>query len=170
MSGRQWAQRIEIVASLSVILTLVFLILEVRGNTSAIERPITLDRWVSVTDVFINNSDLAETYVKIKAVDGVEPLVQAFIDRYALSAEESVRWTRGLMRVWGGLHADYLYSGPSQSLERQVRGLLSFPDNELFWRYWIAPGGLGDDFNSYVAGGRAAAYPERSEGATSENP
>ena len=169
MSGRQWAQRIEIIASLSVILTLVFLILEVRGNTSTIERQIMLDQYVSVTDVFINNSDMAEAFVKIKAVDGVEPLIQAFIDRYALSAEESVRWTRFLMLRWGGLRADYVYSGPSQSLEGQIKGLLSFPDNELFWRYAIAPN-LRDDFNTYVVSVRAAAYPERGEGTASENP
>ena len=107
MSGRHWAQRIEIVASLSVILTLVFLILEVRGNTSTIERQIMLDQYVSVTDVFINNSDMAETFVKIKAVDGLEPLIQAFTDRYALSAEESVRWTRFLMLRWGGLRDEF---------------------------------------------------------------
>jgi hypothetical protein len=169
MSGRQWAQRIEIVASLSVILTLVFLILEVRGHSSAIERQIMRDQWISVSDVIINNSDMAETYVKIKAVDGVEPLIQAFIDRYTLSAEESVRWTRFQLLHWGGIRADYVYSGPSQALEEQISGLLGFPDNELFWRYAIAPD-LRDDFNAYVASVRAAAYPERSEGTASENP
>jgi hypothetical protein len=107
MNTQAWAQRAEIVASCAVVVTLVFVILEIRSNTAAIERRATLDRATSLSAPFFMSPDMPAILAKVKAVDGLDPELQAFADRYNLSAEESILWTRHLGEIWEGLQADY---------------------------------------------------------------
>jgi hypothetical protein len=91
--------------------------------------------------------------VKVKAVDGLEPLNQAFSKRYDLSPEESELWGRHLSAIWDGLQADYLYTGRSEQLDHFIQSLLSYPDNQMYWEFesaWFAA-----DFRSYVESVRA---------------
>jgi len=148
MNLQAWAQRAEIVASCAVVITLIFLIAEVRNNTLAIERQATLDRTESLASPFLTNPELARVLAKVKKVDGAEPLTRALSERYALTAEESILWARHLHAVWHGLEADYLYSGPSEWLDRYVKGLLLFPDGQIYWQYENA--WHDADFRSYV--------------------
>jgi hypothetical protein len=133
MRLQPWTQLAEIVASAAVVITLLFLIMEVRGNTRAVERQIGLDGVARVTAPLINFADFAEIYGRVKAIDGPEPLTAAFAERYRLTLEQSVRWARYHHQLWLGLQADYLYSGPSARLDNTLRVLLSFPDSRLFW-------------------------------------
>ncbi len=153
MNLQSWAHRAEITASFAVIVTLVFLLLEVRNNTMAIERQANLDRAANLSAPFLATPDLSRVLAKVKAVDGVEPLTQAFSERYDLSVEESVLWSRHLFVIWGGLEADYLYSGSSEKLDRHIEDLLSYPDVQIYWEHnyvWHT-----EDFRLYVESIRA---------------
>lgn len=133
MKLERWAHWAEIGASLAVVVSLVFLIQEVRYNTKILERQAVLDRTEAFNTPFFGNSDLPSILVRIKAVDGGDPVEQAFIDRYALTPEEAAQWVRHLALLWTVLEADYRVNGESGSLAAIARGLLESPDNQLFW-------------------------------------
>ncbi len=135
MKLQQWANWAEIAASVGVVVTLVFLLQEVRGNTLAIERQASLDRAASWTAPFFPSEDLPDILAKVKAVDGLNPGYQALVDRYDLTVEESILWDRHLASIWVRLETEYLYDGPSEGLERTVKGLLSNLDNQVYWEH-----------------------------------
>jgi hypothetical protein len=148
MNTQEWAQRAEIVASCAVVVTLVFVIVEIRSNTAAIERRSILDRASTLNTPFFTSPDMPTILAKVKAVDGMDPIPQALADRYSLSAEESILWERHLNEIWIGLEADYLHGGPSEHLEWPIRGLLSTPDNQLYWD--LVGSEFSAEFSSYV--------------------
>ncbi len=153
MKLEQWVNWAEITASLAVVVTVVLLIQEVRGNTEAIERQATLDRATAFNSPFFTNPQLPAVLAKIKAIDGLDPIPQALIERYKLTPEEAILWERHLARIWMGLEADYSMSGESQELEATIRDLLTHPDCQLYWTHATSIGGLhagNTDFSSYV--------------------
>ena len=68
---------------------------------------------------------------RIREVDGADPLLTAFVERYGFTTEEAILWTRHLRLLWNGLEADYLYGQPEDAIA-MVQGLLTIPDNRLF--------------------------------------
>ena len=145
-----WAQFAELLSSVAVIVTLFFLIVEVRNNTRALERQIELDGISRVTGPLISSSDFAEIYGKVKEVDGAEPLTVALSKRYRLTLDQSVRWARYHHQIWLGLQADYLHNGRSDRLDATIRSLLPFPDSKQFWQH--EKGLFTKSFVSYVEG------------------
>lgn len=149
MKLQQWAHWAEIIASLAVVVTLVFLLREVRGNTLALERESALDRATAIDAPFMANSEMASVLTKIKIVDGSEPYEQAMVERYDLTYEEAIMWGRHLALIWSGLEADYALSGESQGVEDRIQMLLSFPDNQVFWEH-TGPELYSAGFQAYV--------------------
>ena len=133
MKLQQWAHWAEIGASVGVIIALLLLLQEVRGNTLAIERQASLDRAAIWTAPFFPSPDLPDILAKIKTVDGLEPVDQEFVDRYNLTAEESILWTRHLASIWTRLETEYLYDGPSERLASLIQDFLTYPDEQLYW-------------------------------------
>ncbi len=148
MQDSRWAQRVEIVASISVVVTLVLLVIEVRGNTKAVERQVLLDRASTVSAPFMEGPELLEAFKRVKEVDGWDAMHVEFMERYDMNPTQSVAWTFFLYKVWSGLRADFAYAGPSDKLASEIRSLLSYPDNQLYWKYF----GLDHDpeFTAYV--------------------
>ena len=150
MKVERWAHWAEIIASLAVVVSLVILVQEVRRNTAAIERQAVLDRATAVNGPFMEESPLPAIIAKIKAVDGADEIDSAFVDRYDLSYEEAVRWTRHLSLIWQALEADFLARGVSPESERMIKSLLAAPDNQLLWEMGAPQ--VGDpEFRNYVA-------------------
>ncbi len=146
MSERKWVHWVEVLAAISVVVSLVLLVIEVRANTRALERQILLDRSANVSAPFTSGPELLEAFEKIKAVDGWRPEDAAFMRRYDLAADQAVAWNMFLLHVWRGLEADYVYSGPSEDLAASIRSLFTFPDNRLFY----SPGIFSAEFAEYV--------------------
>jgi len=149
----RWVNWAEITASLAVVVTVVLLIQEVRGNTEAIERKATLDRATAFNSPFFTNPQLPAVLAKIKAIDGLDPIPQALIERYKLTSEEAILWERHLASIWMGLQADYSMRGESQELETTIRDLLTNPDCQLYWQHATSTGGWhagNTDFSNYV--------------------
>jgi hypothetical protein len=149
MKLERWAHWSEIGASLAVVVSLVFLIQEVRTNTKILERQAVLDRTQAFNAPFFADSPLPSILVRIKAVDGADPVEQAFAERYDLTAEEAARWVRHLALLWTTLEADYRVNGMSPSLEAVARGLLESRDNQLFWELG-APQVASSGFREYL--------------------
>jgi hypothetical protein len=150
MKLEKWAHWAEIVASVAVVVTLVILVGEVRGNTLALERQADLDRASALTTPFFSAPQLASVLNRIKAVDGLDPLPQALKDRYGLTAEEAILWERHLWLVWLQHEADFQRSGPSPKLNAWIAAALATPDNLLYWETMGPVAGAG--FRAYVDG------------------
>lgn len=133
MDYKKWAAWTEIVASIAVVVTLAFLIYEVRQNTAAIERQTFLDRQARLVNPYMESPEFRTIYSKIKNKDGREPRVEAFINHYGLSDEEAVYWVRHLDENWSGIEADFAQFGPSDEIDEMIIGFLRFPDAELYW-------------------------------------
>ena len=129
----RWARVVEIAANVAIVATLAFLVLEVRGNTRVLERQSILDRSNAIAMPLLISPQLPSILAKIKKTDGQHPTYQAFIDRYDLTPEESIQWERHLFLIWFGLEADFRNTGESPELEGAVRGLLAYPDNQIYW-------------------------------------
>lgn len=127
-----WKDRMEVVVGLSVLVSLIVLIVEVRTNTRAIERQSDLDYIDAVTQPYIDDVQMGEVLAKIKAVDGREPTVAALMAAYELSDVEAAAWGRFLYRTWFGVEADFRYGG-REMVEESVRLLLPYPDAEIYW-------------------------------------
>jgi len=150
MNTRKWATWMEIVASVAVVITLVFLIYEVRQNTLAIERQTILDRQSRLVYPYLSSGDFRAVYAKIKVKDGRELRVKALIDRYELTDDESVLWVRHLDDNWKGIEADYIQYGPSPDLDGLIVGFLNFPDAKLYWESSVKEGVFSTPFVDHV--------------------
>lgn len=148
MKLQDWTHFAEITASVAVIISLLFLTHQVGENTSAIERQILLDRSSALTSPFLSDGRLPAILSKIKAIDGVDPLEQSFIDRYLLTYEEASIWVRYQLVVWKGLEADFIADGESPKMESYIEHLLTFADVQLAWKNGIMVSDA--DFIAYV--------------------
>jgi len=127
----RWA---EIIASVAVVVSLIFLTIEVRENTLAVESQAIRDRSQSLNFSFVTSSKVPEILAKIKETDGPEALEQAYVDRYGLSYEEAGIWARYVGQIWTNLEADFTLNGESEGLKERIQLLLiNFPDEQLFW-------------------------------------
>ncbi len=89
MNLKKAAQITEIIGGAGILISLVVLIFEVRANTNAIDRQASLDRNARIFEPYISN--IPDIYTKVKAVDGLEPIVNQYVDAYDLPPVEAVR-------------------------------------------------------------------------------
>ncbi len=155
--GRGLATVVEIVTGISVVITLVLLLVEVRANTGALERQIRMDQAQSVAEPVLDDALLRSAYRKVKQRDGWEPEITSFMDQYGLTEEESIAWTRFLYWAWVRREADFTYLGRDPDLAASIHGLLVFPDNQLFWD--TGRDGFSEEFQAWVDEIRATLPP-----------
>lgn len=151
----QWSHWAEIVASVAIVVSLVFLIQEVRYNSSIMERQAVLDRTEAFNAPFFQESPLPAILTKVKEVDGYDAIELAFVERYDLTYQEATLWVRHLSVLWAVLEADYRVGGLTPELTAMVQGLLATDDNRLFWEQG-APLVTSGGFRAYVDGVRGA--------------
>ena len=143
----QWA---GVLANLGVIVSLVFLVRGVQDNTTTLRIQADAERAAALSDRILTNPGLAEVLAKIKAVDGREPNVLAFQERYGLSYAEAVTWIRYLGEGWSVLEAQYSRFGRSDVLAHRIRQLLANPDQALWYDTGTPSWYLGEEFQTYV--------------------
>ena len=139
--------QLEWITGLAVVISLIVLIVEVRANTQAIEREILIGSSARLAEPFLSGPELFSAYERVKAVDGWEPMTEAFMEQYDMESAEAIAWLRYLIQIWQGVEADFAYSGRTQELESRVRSLLGYPDNQLYWS--VAPA-YSDEFEAFV--------------------
>ena len=160
MKIAEWAPIAEVVSSVAVVVTVCVLILEVRGNTAALERQARLGYLETTFGDVYRSPYLPAIVVKIDAVDGVGATSKALIERYGLSQEEAVRWFRFASKEWGSLLADYEYFGDRNRLRRAIAGLIRFPPHQIYWEKY-GKQQFQSDFVQYVESVRDGTLPAK---------
>jgi hypothetical protein len=149
MKLERWAHASEIFGAIAIVISLVILIFEVRNNTAIQQQQMQIDRALNFTDTFLNAPHLADIYAKVKAVDGIEPLAGAYVERYSLTPAEAVLWSRMVQRTLFTWQAQYLFSGPTEDLESEIRNVFKYVDLQM--AYDINEDELlGPEFIEYV--------------------
>ena len=144
----QWA---ELIANLAVVVSVVFLSLEIRKNTKTIESQYIKERSLRLNQHFINSPLLPSILEKVKHIDGPEPGEASLMKRYNLNYQEAAIHGRYLTEVITGLEAEYLQNGPSQGLMHNIQLLFLFPDIYLSWDNGYFPQIQSLEFIEYVS-------------------
>jgi hypothetical protein len=153
MKLKMWVDLAEISASIAVVISLVVLIFQIRESNELrqYEAGIRTAEWDS--RVFIESNHLSKILAKIKEVDGIDPYITDYANRYGLTLEEVGIWTRWLALTWSGMAEEYDRYGPNDDLASAIERLASYRDQELWLEGHILEGRLGpysDEFRSYV--------------------
>jgi hypothetical protein len=149
MTLQKWAHISEIFGGIAIVVSLLVLIHEVRSNTFLQELQMSETRYLNYTDTYLESRELAEIYAKVKAIDGLEPLTAAYVDRYQLTPSEAVIWARNVQRTLWIWQSQFFFGGPSNELENEIRNVFEYPD--LRMGYEINEDNLlGPEFIEYV--------------------
>ena len=135
MKLEKWALIAEVVSGLAVVLTLIFVLLELRTNNDFLERQLNLDRIDRTSITVLESEYLPDIIEKIKEVhiDEIGTATQTFMDRYDLSFVEADRFTRYLRQQWQGFEADYLAGARYPRMEQTIAALHTFSEQALYW-------------------------------------
>jgi hypothetical protein len=127
-----WKDAVELIGLTALTISVVALIYEVRANTAAIDYQAKMDSVRAVADPFFESDTMSGILAKIKVVDGFPPPIPAYREKYDLSEEEAILWTRHMIVLWGSIEATYLSYGPSPGLEQNITMLLTNQDNRIY--------------------------------------
>jgi len=147
---RNWVELSELVASIAVVISLVFLIYEIRQNTVTLEKQIWMDRQSRMVDPYLSSDEIRSAYAKIKSKDGLEHRVDVFVEKYDLDTEEAVAWVRMLDAMWYGYEIDFWTFGKNDALDSVILGMLQNPDQMLYWDAVVRENSLTSEFIEHV--------------------
>jgi hypothetical protein len=125
---RDW---LEIGATFAVLAGLLLVVQEIRVNTKAVALQAAIDTSAALTDPFFQSAELHSASQKIHDIDGAYAPEAALIQRYDLSPEEAIVWSRHLLQIWILLEATYEFQDKETAI-RHARVLLLAPDNRAF--------------------------------------
>ena len=128
MRLEKWALVAEIIGGAAIIASLFVLIQEVQQNTALQNRQIQIERSLQYTDPYLDPSATREVYAKVKAIDGLEPLAEAYVERYGLTPEEAVLWSRLVSRTFFYWQFDYEFQGQYEGLATELSAARRYPD------------------------------------------
>ena len=131
MARKDWKEHVEVVGIAAVVVSLVVLIIEVRENTAAIDRQISMDRASALAEPFFE-SELPSILAKIASVESVTPTLSSYMELWDLSESEAILWERHLTLLWETLEAQFVADGPSEQLDNLVSILLGNRDNQIY--------------------------------------
>ncbi|MBC2839849.1 hypothetical protein [Robiginitalea sp. SC105] len=151
MKLKKLVQWVELVANIAVVISVVYLSLEVQKNTKAIESQSIKDRSQRLNQPYINSPLIPSILAKIKQVDGPEPGEANLMNRYNLTYEEAAIYGRYTTEIMSGLEAEYIQAGPSQGLIERVQLLFLFPDIYIAWDNGYFPQIQSIEFKDYVS-------------------
>jgi hypothetical protein len=151
MKAERWVHWAQIIASLAVMTTVVFLVVELRMTRRALERQATVERAGVLLRPFVEHPHLATILAKMKAVEHtLEPNIQVLMDTYGLTAEEAIIFDRHMWDVWFTILADYEQDGGSDQTRALILDLMGSPDHRRFWPHAKEFDYFGEDFVSFV--------------------
>ncbi len=143
----------QVLGVIAVVVTLAYLVIQVRDGTAINLRNMAFQRQQSINGDFLGTPYLASIQAKIWNVDGASPATKALKERYQLTDEEAVRWIRHHFILWGGVMADWRYAGHGV-VGHLVRNQLQNADVQIVWDESVSKV-LPTDFVAYVESIRA---------------
>ncbi|HSM08765.1 MAG TPA: hypothetical protein VLA33_07075 [Gemmatimonadota bacterium] len=132
MKTESWARWSEIIASVAVIVTLAFLVVELRTTRQVLERQATLDRAAVLLDPFVENPHLSDILAKV-FMGRFPPEVELLVNLFELTPAEAITYDRHLWAIWFGANADYRLEGETPELRALVADMMSSDHN---WQWW----------------------------------
>ena len=87
----------EFIGSIAVLASLLYLARQVRQASKWQRHAAALDRAAALTSPFFASSELPAVLAKIMAVDGLQPMTKALVERYDLTPEEAVKWMEDMV-------------------------------------------------------------------------
>jgi len=102
---------LTLIANLGVIAGLVFVGLELRQNTMAMDREIRTSFADNIHGSIAESEYLVPIVTKIMAAEGSDDFLKELREQYGLNAEEAQRWWRYWMQTWLRNQADWIYEG-----------------------------------------------------------
>ena len=153
---RNWAHVAEIVSGVAVVVTLVFLIIEVRGNSDLI-RANTFNR--SIESLIDYRMQIATSEAALKTMN----------EHWQREGPESLRRQLLVVNLWSIYEKTYFSHqyglvGPAEWQRFESR-ICSYVRTEEGLRYWTesVAGFLTDEFRDYVVSGCGVNYDEGRE-------
>jgi hypothetical protein len=137
-------QMISILANFGVIAGIVFLAMEVRQNTAALDREVALSSADTLFGQVANSDYLPEILEKVHAVQGSDPPVPDYMNTFGLSHQQAQRLSRYLRQVWLHSQADWIYSGRDPANCITGRNLITYRDNQILFS--VIRNGLDPDY------------------------
>ena len=128
----QW---LTLLANLGVIAGLIFVGIEVRQNTLAIERELNTSFADNVHGRLSDSDYLAPIVTKIMAKELDFEMLAELKNEYELTDIEAQRWWRHLMQIWLRYQADWVYRGRAVNDCQHERFLMEFQDNQLLMKH-----------------------------------
>ena len=125
----------EIVSGLAIIVTLVILIQEVKNNTNTIQLQIAEQGSAAANMPFINPESLPDIYAKIKEIDSdqLDEIVKLYVDKYGMSVQEAIQWSRFVGMSWRVEENNFVINGPSDELALRINAILTRRDQKLYY-------------------------------------
>ena len=108
-----------------------------------------LDQQAAFNDPYVASPEYARILAKVKAVDGLEPNSQAYIDRYDLTVEEAATWARFNINIWSVYQSQFIFGGQTHALEKEIQGMFKYPDVMIIFNL-NEDSFLGAEFVEYV--------------------
>jgi hypothetical protein len=124
-----------ILANLGVIAGIVFLGLEIRQNTAALDREIAISSAETVFGKVAESDYLPEIFEKVMAIQGPDAVIPPLMAEFGLSNQEAQRLWRYMTQVWIHDQADWIYNGRSKEDCFLGKILLTFRDNQIWFSY-----------------------------------
>jgi hypothetical protein len=128
----QW---LTLVANIGVVAGLVFLAFEVRQNTLAMEREVTISYADNIHGSLADSDHLAPIVTTIMNKEGLPPMLTELMAEYEFTELQAQRWWRFLMQNWFRHQADWVYRGKSSDDCKDETFLMNFKDNQFFIKY-----------------------------------
>jgi hypothetical protein len=135
MKLEKWALIAEIVGGAAVLLTVIFVLIELRANSALLERQIALERDNRDMQTVLESETLLRLISRIDEVDGtVSPAKTAIMERYDFDPVDAEHVLRYYRRQWAGYEVDF-EAGATDELRRRLSLMLRFPDQRLYWEF-----------------------------------
>jgi hypothetical protein len=101
----------ELVGSLSVLITLIYIGVQVRDSKRMNELALRESRTANIAARVVDNPHLAKTLAKIRQNSLGHPVIEAAMKEWQLDAEEAELWFRYMGSIYRGLEDQYIVTG-----------------------------------------------------------
>lgn len=98
----------ELLSSIVVIVSLVYIAIQVRDTKRAAQRTAHQDRQAALGRTVLTTPELAPILAKVNAIAGIPPFQKAMQETYGLSPAEAELYTRHVASGWRALETDFL--------------------------------------------------------------
>ena len=123
----------EILGSGVVLISLIYIAIQVRDTKTATERTSRIERTNALSRTMLETPQLANIVAKINEVDGSNPFVTEMCSTYGLTLAESELYLRYVSTNWRQLETDFLTVKDDAYIATPIRVQLNIPSSRRFF-------------------------------------